>query len=126
MAVLGLAVAAHADLLAAPAPSDVRGAQDSKVTVVLPLIDGRERAVVWKEGLTIDQAIRAAAPSAGLSWKEAWRFRPNFWSKRNPRSFWARLFAGERATGYTYFPNARGKAPLQPGDRVFVDLAPID
>lgn len=127
MVAIGLAAAAPLVSLAAPPSSAHPAATEAattKVIVMLPLVDAKERIVTWKDGLTLDQAIQTASPR--IAWKEAWRFRENFWSRRNPHSFWARLFAGERATGFTYFPNAEGKASLRPGDRIYVDLAPID
>jgi hypothetical protein len=89
------------------------------------------RLVPWQDGLTISQAIEAGAPAKrGATWKEAWRYRESFWTRnfRDPHSFWARLFAGEKATGFTYFQNAPGSgqaAEVQPGDKLYVDLAPI-
>lgn len=127
MAAIGLAATAPLLSIAATpssAHSTASEAATAKVIVMLPRVDAKERIVIWKDGLTLNQAIQAASPS--LEWKEAWRFRQNFWSRRNPHSFWARLFAGERATGFSYFPNAEGKASLRPGDRIYVDLAPID
>jgi hypothetical protein len=105
--------------------------QPSSVAVIFALKSQRERLVPWRSDLTIDTAIQAAAPSGRASWKQAWRRRESFWTRnfRNPHSFWARLLAGEKATGFTYFQNAPPigqTATLQPGDKLYVDLAPID
>jgi hypothetical protein len=101
------------------------------VAVILALESAREHLVPWHNTLTLDAAIQAAARKPRHEWKEAWRFRRSFWTRnfRDPHSFWARLLAGEKATGYTYFQNtprnARSTA-LQPGDRIYVDLSPIE
>ena len=101
------------------------------VAVILALKSERELRVPWRSDLTLDSAIQAAAAGKPRhAWKEAWRYRESFWTRnfRNPHSFLARLFAGEKATGYSYFQNspenARSSA-LRPGDKIYVDLAPV-
>jgi hypothetical protein len=91
---------------------------------------GRVKEVRWADGLTLDQAIAAAQNKRKARWSEAWVRRESFWTRnfRNPHSFWARLLAGEKALGFSHYEHAEtGSAatPLKPGDRVYVDLAPI-
>jgi hypothetical protein len=100
------------------------------VAVIFALKSQREHRVSWQSGLTVDAAIQAAAGKRRAAWTEAWRYRESFWTRnfRNPHSFWARVFAGERASGFAYFTKATEPsktAALKPGDRIYVDLAPI-
>jgi hypothetical protein len=101
------------------------------VAVIFARKSSRERLVQWRSDLTLDAAIQAAAPTGRASWNEAWRYRESFWTRnfRNPHSLWAHLLAGEKATGFTYFhhsPAIASAAALKPGDKIYVDLAPID
>ena len=110
--------------------SATAGSSKPGVAVIFALKSARKHHVAWRKSLTAHGAIASADPKTGASWKEAWRYRESFWTRnfRNPHSFWARLFAGEKATGYTYIPNSprSGRsAELQPGDRIYVDLAPV-
>ena len=106
------------------------GSSKPSVAVIFALKSAREHPVAWHKTLTAHAAIATANVKAGASWKEAWRYRESFWTRNfpNPHSFWARMLAGEKATGYTYIANSprRGRAAeLQPGDRIYVDLAPV-
>ncbi len=104
--------------------------QRQTVAVILALESQQELHVPWHSELTLDAAIQSAAKKKRSSWKEAWRYRESFWTRnfRNPHSFLARLLAGEKATGYSYFqnsPDSSRPAALRPGDKIYVDLAPI-
>jgi hypothetical protein len=103
----------------------------SSVAVIFALKSLREHPVAWHRTLTVHAAIEAAAPASRAGWRQAWRYRESFWTRTfpDPHSFWARLLAGEKATGYTLVSNAANRArslDLQPGDRIYVDLAPIN
>jgi hypothetical protein len=105
-------------------------AQSPSVAVVFALQGPREHHVPWRTDLTLHRAIDEAQQKSPARWKEAWRYRASFWTRhfRNPHSIWARLLAGEKATGYTYVANSPSdarSAPLRPGDRIYVDLAPV-
>ena len=104
--------------------------QRQTVAVILALESQQELHVPWHSDLTLDAAIQSAGKKKRSNWKEAWRYRESFWTRnfRNPHSFLARLFAGERATGYSYFqnsPDSSRPAALRPGDKIYVDLAPV-
>ena len=103
----------------------------SRVSVVFALQGPREYHVPWHSALTVSGAIDAAAKKAPANWKEAWCYRESFWTRKfpNPHSFWARVLAGEKAKGYTHVANSAPRErslTLRPGDRIYVDLAPID
>jgi hypothetical protein len=106
---------------------------EPKVTAILALKserEHREHLIPWHDSLTVDAAIRAATRKPQHAWKEAWRYRESFWTRtfRNPHSFWAKLFAGEKATGFSYYKSTQvpaRAAAVQPGDKIYVDLAPV-
>jgi hypothetical protein len=107
-----------------------RVAEAQTVGVMLPQRSAREHQIPWKRGMTVEAAIAHAAGDPSFSWKEAWRRRETFWTRifRDPHSFMARIFAGEKASGFEHFRRSEAgkrRAQVRPGDRIFVDLEPI-
>lgn len=112
---LFLALALAPCALASPVPK----ASGESVTVYWQSLRGEARPVLWKRGMTLNEAIAHAAGSPARDWQQAWRLRETFWS---------RIFHGTKTVSVLAIRRTENRArptSLQPGDIVCVDCEPI-